>query len=65
MNQYGALTLTFTGLVGVGVIIVKYPQWVLEELLPPPIFKRLTRVISRGRGQGEESILLLGEELTQ
>ena len=59
VTQYGSLTLTITGLVGVGIVIIKYPQWVLGQLLPPPIYERLTRVISRGRGQGEESTLLV------
>ena len=52
VTKYGGLTLTITGLVGVGSIIFSYPQWVMREVLVQPVLvlaRVVKRVISRRR----------------
>lgn len=52
MSRYGGLTLTITGLVGVGVVIVGYPQWLFKEILRPPTYNRMARLFSGRRSSG-------------
>ena len=61
VTHYGSLTLTITGLVGVGVVIMKYPHWVLSELLPQPMYEGLSRNSNTSPipQEGEESPLLV------
>ena len=58
MTLYGGLALTVSGLTGIGVAIIRYPLWVMRELLPPQVYQSVVKVMPR-RPPGETCV---GEE---